>query len=119
MPRSLAHLFLTLALTGPLLAQAEAASDLARSLAGLVSANNVEPRDEGVGDDPVVAAASETFAQLAQARCATPFRGILITPPLADPSHCTPCQFGSDRGLDPWPFATAPGRLARLQVFQI
>lgn len=56
MPRPVALLFLTLALTGQPLRQAEAAGDFARSLAHLLAAcDTIEVPDGGVGDDPGVA----------------------------------------------------------------
>ena len=56
MLRSVALLFLVLALTGQPLRQAEAASDFARSLAHLLAASStIEIPDGGVGDDSGVA----------------------------------------------------------------
>src|SRR3954447_24698610 len=55
MHRPVPLLCLAIALAGPLLTHAEAASDLARSLAELLDGRGIEPPDGGIGDDPVVA----------------------------------------------------------------
>jgi hypothetical protein len=45
-------LCLVAALFGPLLRRAEAADDLARSIANLTEPSDIEPSDGGVGDEP-------------------------------------------------------------------
>src|SRR4051794_29029147 len=59
MHRPVPLLCLAIALAGPLLTHAEAASDLARSLAELLDGRGIESPDGGIGDDPVVASTSK------------------------------------------------------------
>jgi hypothetical protein len=70
MPRPVGLLFLVLALAGQPLRHAEAASDLARSLAHLAAGDTIEVPDGGVGDDSGVAVVkAETGHASASTRC--------------------------------------------------
>jgi len=119
MQRLLTLFWLAIALLGPFLAQAEAASDLARSLADVTELSNVQPLDEGVGDDPVVAAASQAAPHLAVARFvrlaphAFPDKSISLL------SSCGNRLATLPRGLEPWLPTTSRERNAWLQLLRI
>jgi hypothetical protein len=119
MKHPLTLICLTLAFLGPLLVQAEAASDLTRSLANVFDMSNVEPPDGGVGDDPVVAAASRPFVNPAVACWAMPSPDVLPAVPISVPCTSALGVVRLRRGMIPWPFATGSQRNAWLQHFLI
>jgi hypothetical protein len=118
MQRLLALFWLAIALLGPFLAQAEAASDLARTLADVAETSNLEPLDEGVGDDPVVAAASKVAPHMELCRL-----GHVSLDLVASSSISLPSFSGNvvrrPRGLEVCLPFTARERIAWLKLLRI
>jgi hypothetical protein len=108
-------LSLLAALTGTPLRQAEAASDLARSLAGFAHDADIEAPDGGVGDDSGVG--TLTVTQAPTAADAAPDADIPFLPP-SSPWSASPA---AERGLWErvwWPQSPPALRFAWLQVFR-
>jgi hypothetical protein len=118
MQRLFALFWLAIALLGPFLAQAEAASDLARSLADVSELSNLEPLDEGVGDDTIVAASSKVAPHLELCRLAH-----ISLDAIADSSISLPSFSGKvptrRRGLEVCLPSTTRERIAWLQLLRI
>jgi hypothetical protein len=118
MHRTVPLLCLAIALAGPLLTHAEAASDLARSLAELLDGRGIESPDGGIGDDPVVASTSKpcpssdlSWAEEPALDGLTPL--FILAPP---PSGAGAARRRRRGGT--WPSATARKRHAWLQLFR-
>jgi hypothetical protein len=120
MPRPLAWLILTVALSGPMLTHAEAAEDLARVLIGATAQGEIETPDGGVGDDPNVASVWRLGPSVDPSPCATPAWDSppsLAPPGLAAADPVTRRGGRRRRASLPVP-TTAPERAAWLQVFR-
>src|SRR4051794_5718195 len=118
MHRTVPLLCLVIALVGPLLTHAEAASDLARSLAELFDGHGIESTDGGVGDDPIVASTSK-FYPSSELSCAENPALVGLTPL----SIFTPSPSGASASLrrrrgETWPSIIARQRHAWLQLFR-
>src|SRR5438105_3999912 len=116
MPRSVALLLLTLALAGPLLTLAEAASDFGRSLAELAHPRGVEAIDDGVGDEPIVTCATKDHPGLDPVSVSVPFDEPALVP-VARPMPVTLGMVHRQRKGVSLPAATARERHAWLQLF--
>ena len=113
--RRWAFLFsLLAALLGTPLRQAEAASDLARSLAELLQAADIESLDGGVGDDSGVGTLTASHSPAADALPAT---DLFFLPPPAS-SVPTPAAEEGLRVRVWWPQAPPALRHAWLAVFR-
>jgi hypothetical protein len=119
MQRLLTLFWLAIALLGPFLAQAEAASDLARSLADVAELSNVEPLDGGVGDEPVVAAASKAAPHLALVRFVWLAPDAFPDTPSSLPSCSGNGLAPLPRGHERWLPTTSRERNAWLQLLRI
>jgi hypothetical protein len=115
MRRPLSLVCLLSALAAPLIIQADAANDLARSLAELVAAGVIEPADADGCDGPAQAtmkAEADPGIGLDAAPSGVVLTAILPPGPSSRPDGpLTP-------GSAAWPSGHAPRRQARLQVFR-
>lgn len=101
------------ALAGTPLRQAEAASDLARSLAELLPGTDIEPSDGGVGDDSDVGMLTVSHCLAADVTAAGPS---FLPPPTS--SIPTPAAEEGLRERVWWPQARPALRYAWLNVFR-
>ena len=117
MPRPIALIYLIVALTGPLLIQAEAAHDFARALVGMENVA-VEPVDGGVGDQPYEAFVSEIHLDLDLSSVTLPNLDGLALLPIFDPFACPAGEV--DRPVGRGSIAPDPARQRRawLQIFR-
>ncbi|WP_435021035.1 hypothetical protein TA3x_002151 [Tundrisphaera sp. TA3] len=105
---------LLVAITGTPLRQAEAASDLSRSLAGLFEPADVEPLDGAVGDDSGDGTLTASHGPQADA---PPVAGLSFLPPPSSTVRTPAAEEGLwERAW--WPQAPPRRRHAWLQVFR-
>lgn len=114
--RPLVMLGLLAAVAGPLMRQAEAADDLARTLIALLSPCGIEPYDSGVGDEPELGAVKSTAAIALEAPAAAELH--FAQPALSPNLPGRPAPLFSPRLLHEPPRAHAE-RLARLQLLLV
>jgi len=115
MSRVAALLFLFVILTGTPMRQAEAADDLARSIAESIEPANLESPDGGVGDDSGDTTLNASHASLAVQPL--PSFDPLFPPPALVGSHFNPGQIASLRERVWQPTHPPNLRHAWLQVF--
>ncbi len=119
MLRPLAWICLIVALTGPALAHAEAADDLARSLVGILDEGQVAPIDGGVGDDPIEVSIGPSGSELCHGQPAWSTPPDLATVLAVEQLRTGPISTYLRLWAESWPYPATTRRHVWLQTFLI